>query len=66
MKKLFENLGIWEFENAVRDEDNSVNHIQALQLSLDLPEQIELIQFGRFLHDWRPKGKQKKNKQDKE
>ena len=61
MKELFENLKIRQFENGER-QSSSGNQSQTLEL-LNLPEHMELAQFGRVMHDWRPKEKQKKPKQ---
>ncbi len=62
MKSKFENLGIWEFGNA---EGQASNTIQAHKFELmGQAEHMELAQFGRVLHDWRPKGKKRNSKQE--
>jgi hypothetical protein len=61
MRELFGNLEIWKFEN--EGKNSASNQSEKLEL-MGRPEQMELAQFGRVLHDWRPKGKQKKIKQE--
>ena len=62
MRKLFENLEISQFGNAGSKENTS--DLGGDNRLFDQSEYLELAQFGRVLHDWRPKGKQKKIKQE--
>ncbi len=63
MKNLFENLGIWGFSGDGAPEKENAEGERSIS-PLGHSEQMELAQFGRVFHDWRPKGKQKKNKQE--
>ena len=61
MRTQFGNLKIGEFEN--EGQNSRTNQSEKLEL-MGQPEYLELAQFGRVLHDWRPRGKQKKIKQE--
>jgi len=60
MRELFEDLKVWEFGFARR----SPSEVGKNEESFLQPEHLELAQFGRVLHDWRPKDKKKNSKQE--
>jgi len=62
MRELFENLKMRQFENSP-SADKTTESRNNYSL-FGQPEQMELAQFGKVIHDWRPRGKQRKIKQE--